>query len=205
MANNSKDYLINDGIRLTGNVRVVDGSEQLGIITVAKAKQIAYDKGLDLVLMSPNSDPPVCRIMDYGKFCYEREKKEKEAKRKQQVVETKEVQLSYLIDNHDFETKAKRAVGFLTDGNKVKVVLRFKGRQIAHQNLGRELLTRFEEYCSAVGTVDKRPTLDGRQMTMMINPVKQKPEKAAKAEKAEKPEEPERPETETASAAEENE
>lgn len=202
MANNSKDYPINDGIRLSGNVRVVDGSEQLGIISVAKAKQIAYDKGLDLVLMSPNSDPPVCRIMDYGKFCYEREKKEKEAKRKQQVVEIKEVQLSYLIDNHDFETKAKRAVGFLSDGNKVKVVLRFKGRQIAHQNLGRELLARFEEYCSGVGAVDKRPTLDGRQMTMMINPVRQKPEKAEKADKTEQQTSNDAP---AAESAEENE
>ncbi len=181
MATNSKDHLINDMIRLSGNVRVVDGSEQLGIIPVAKAKELAYDRGLDLVLMSPNSDPPVCRIMDYGKFCYEREKKEKEAKRKQQVVEIKEVQLSCKIDTHDFETKAKRALGFLSDGNKVKVVLRFRGREMAHQQIGRDVLTRFEEYCRELGTVDKRPVLEGRQMTMMINPVKQKAEKPEKA------------------------
>ena len=197
MANNSKDHLINDAIRISGDVRVVDGSEQLGIIPVAKAKEIAYDKGLDLVLMSPNSDPPVCRIMDYGKFCYEREKKEKEAKRRQQVVEIKEVQLSCKIDTHDFETKAKRAVGFLNDGNKVKVVLRFRGREMAHQQIGRDVLTRFEDYCREFGTVDKRPVLEGRQMTMMINPVKQKTEKAEAAAKSEKKEK-------TAEAAPEN-
>lgn len=185
MANNSKDYQVNDNIRLTGNVRVIDGDEQLGIMSVAKAKDIAYDKGLDLVVISPNSDPPVCRIMDFGKYCYEREKKEKEAKRKQQVIEIKEVQLSCKIDTHDFETKARRALGFLKDGNKVKVVLRFKGREMAHQNIGRDVLLRFEEYCKELGTVDKRPTLEGRQMTMMINPIKQKPEKAEKKPKRE--------------------
>lgn len=185
MANNSKDYQVNDNIRITGNVRVIDGDEQLGIITVAKAKEIAYDKGLDLVVMSPNSEPPVCRIMDFGKYCYEREKKEKEAKRKQQTIEIKEVQLSCKIDTHDFETKARRALSFLADGNKVKVVLRFRGREMAHQNIGRDVLMRFEEFCKELGTVDKRPTLEGRQMTMMINPVKQKSEKADKKSKQE--------------------
>ncbi len=184
MANNSKDYQINDAIRVAGSVRVVNGSEQLGIMSLARAKEIAYEQGLDLVLMSPNSDPPVCRIMDYGKFCYEREKKEKEAKRKQQVIEIKEVQLSCKIDTHDFETKAKRAVGFLSEGNKVKVVLRFRGREMAHQNIGRDVLARFEEYCREYGTVDKRPVLEGRQMTMMINPVKQKADKSEKKESA---------------------
>ena len=190
MANNSKDYQINDAIRISGVVRVVDGGEQLGIISVAKAKEIAYDKGLDLVLMSPNSDPPVCRIMDYGKFCYEREKKEKEAKRKQQTVEIKEVQLSCRIDTHDFETMSKRAIGFLSGGNKVKVVLRFKGREMAHQQIGRDVLARFEDCCREYGSVDKRPTLEGRQMTMMINPIKQKadkPEKQAADDAAETP------------------
>lgn len=197
MANNSKDYQVNDSIRITGNVRVVDGDEQLGIISVAQAKEIAYDKGLDLVVISPNSEPPVCRIMDFGKYCYEREKKEKEAKRKQQVVEIKEVQLSCKIDTHDFETTARRALGFLSDGNKVKVVLRFKGREMAHQNIGRDVLLRFEEYCKELGVVDKRPTLDGRQMIMMINPVKQKSEKGDKKPKREaKP-------AETAEASEE--
>ncbi len=183
MANNSKDYQINDAIRVSGNVRVVNGSEQLGIIPLQRAKEIAYEQGMDLVLMSPNSDPPVCRIMDYGKFCYEREKKEKEAKRKQQIVEIKEVQLSCKIDTHDFETKAKRAVGFLSDGNKVKVVLRFRGREMAHQQIGRDVLQRFEDYCRESGTVDKRPVLEGRQMTMMINPIKQKADKPEKKEK----------------------
>ena len=104
-----------------------------------RAKEIAYDKGLDLVLIAPNSDPPVCRIMDYGKYRYERDKKEKESKRKQQTVEIKEVQLSFKIDTHDFETKARRAIGFLSDGNKVRVVLRFRGREMVHQQIGRDL------------------------------------------------------------------
>ncbi|MCD7788304.1 MAG: translation initiation factor IF-3 [Firmicutes bacterium] len=174
MANNnsSKDYQINDAIRVSGSVRVIGENEQLGIMSLSSAKNLAYSSGLDLVLMSPNANPPVCKIMDYGKFCYERDKKEKEAKKHQQVTEIKEVQLSCKIDNHDFETKANRAVKLLSEGNKVRVVLRFKGRELAHQKLGRDLLDRFEEFCREYGAAEKRAVLDGPPMILQINPIK---------------------------------
>ena len=136
------------------------------------ALRMAYDRGLDLVLMSAQSQPPVCRIMDYGKFRFEREKKEKEAKKKQTTIELKEVQLSCRIEQHDFDTKVKHALRFLGDGNKVKVVLRFRGREMSHQQIGRDLLKQFADACEGAGTVDKQPVLDGRLMTMNLVPVK---------------------------------
>ena len=167
-----KDMLINEDIR-EKEVRVVnDDGEALGVMSSNAALKIAYDKGLDLVLIAPQATPPVCRIMDYGKYCFDREKKEKEARKKQQVVELKEVQLSCRIDVHDFETKARNAVKFLTAGNKVRVVVRFKGREMTHQELGRDVLTRFEEAVSSVGTVEKKPVLDGRILSMVVVPVK---------------------------------
>ena len=140
----------------------------------AKALEIAYDQGLDLVMMSAQAVPPVCKVMDYGKFRFERDKREKEAKKKQQTIELKEIQLSCRIDTHDFETKANHARRFLTDGNKVRVVMKFKGREMSHMNIGREILDKFEEACAEVGTVDKKPVLDGRFMSMVISPVKAK-------------------------------
>ncbi len=164
--------LINEDIR-EKEVRVIgeDGG-MLGVMTSNAALKMAYDRGLDLVLIAPQATPPTCRIMDYGKYRFDREKKEKEAKKKQQVVELKEVQLSCRIDVHDFETKARNAVRFLTAGNKVRVVVRFKGREMAHQELGRDVLARFEAAVAEVGTVDKKPVLDGRNMTMIVVPVK---------------------------------
>lgn len=155
-------------------VRVVgpDG-EQLGIMKLGDALSKAYDKGLDLALFAPQNDPPVCRIMDYGKFKFDRDKKEKEAKKKQQRVDIKEVQLSVLIDTNDFNTKANNAKRFLKNGDKVKVVLRFRGRQMAHQDIGRELLDRFAAACSEFGAPEKAPNLEGRFMTMFILPAKQ--------------------------------
>ena len=163
---------INDEIRAK-EVRLVgaDG-EQLGIFSLESAQKAAYDKGLDLVLMAPQAVPPVCRIMDYGKFRFERDKKEKEARKKQQTVEVKEIQLSARIDTHDFDTKVNHAHRFLAAGNKVKVILKFRGREMSHQELGREILARFEEACKDVGTVDKKPALEGRFMSMMVNPLK---------------------------------
>ena len=149
-----------------------ENNGQLGIMSLNDAKTYAYDRNLDLVLIAPTAQPPVCRAMDYGNYRYELDKKEKEAKKKQQIVEVKEVQLSCRIDTHDFETKANRAIKFLQDGNKVRVSLRFKGREIAHQELGRDMLARFEEAVSEFGTVDKKPALDGRQLIMFIAPVK---------------------------------
>ena len=136
------------------------------------ALQIAYDSDLDLVKISPNAQPPVCKIMNFGKFRFEREKKEKEAKKKQQVVELKEIQLSCRIENHDFETKLKHAHKFLSSGNKVRVVLRFKGREMSHQDLGAEIMERFRVACEELGTVDKKPVLDGRMLSMVISPNK---------------------------------
>ena len=164
--------LINEDIR-EKEVRVIaDDGETLGLMTSNAALKLAYDRGLDLVLIAPQATPPVCRIMDYGKYRFDREKKEKEARKKQQVVELKEVQLSCRIDTHDFETKARNAIRFLTAGNKVRVVVRFKGREMAHQELGREMLTRFEEAVSAAGTVEKKPVLDGRILSMVVVPIK---------------------------------
>ena len=164
--------LINEDIRFP-QVRVIGPEgETLGIMKSQAALEMAYDKGLDLVLMAAQSDPPVCKIMDYGRFRFERDKREKEAKKKQVTVELKEVQLSCRIDVHDFETKARNAIKVLTAGNKVRVVVRFRGREMAHQELGREVLARFEEAVSSVGTVEKKPVLDGRIISMVVVPVK---------------------------------
>ncbi len=140
----------------------------------SKALEQAYDRGFDLVMMSAQATPPVCKIMDYGKYCFERDKREKEAKKKQQTIELKEIQLSCRIDTHDFETKARHAQRFLKDGNKVRVVMRFKGREMSHIDIGREVLEKFEAACAEFGTVDKKPVLDGRFMSMVISPVKAK-------------------------------
>ena len=163
---------INEAIK-EKEIRVIgpDG-EQLGIMSSTEALNRAYDEGYDLVMMAANATPPVCKIMDYGKYRFECEKREKEARKKQQVVEVKEIQLSYRIDTHDFETKVKHAVRFLTGGDKVRVVLRFKGREMSHVAMGSEIMTKFEEACAEYGTADKKPVLDGRLMSMVLAPVK---------------------------------
>ncbi len=164
--------LINDDIRAK-EVRVIgaDG-EQIGILPLADAKELAYDKGLDLVLLSPQAEPPVCRIMDYGKYRFEKEKKQKEAKKKQQIVKVKEIQLSCRIDTHDFETRANHARKFLEGGDKVKVIVRFKGREMAHQDIGRAMLEKFIAACADVGASEKGISLDGRFMSTIIAPSK---------------------------------
>ena len=167
-----KDMLINEEIR-EKEVRLIgEDGEALGMVSSNQALKMAYDRGLDLVLIAPQATPPVCRIMDYGKYRFDREKKEKEARKKQQTIELKEVQLSCRIDTHDFETKARNAVKFLQAGNKVRVVVRFKGREMAHQELGRDVLARFEEAMKPAGVVEKRPVLDGRIMSMIVVPAK---------------------------------
>ena len=165
---------INEEIKFK-EVRVVgvDG-EAVGIMSSDAALKLAYDQGYDLVLMAPQAQPPVCRIMDYGKFRFERDKKEKEAKKKQQTVELKEIQLSCRIDTHDFETKARHAQKFLESGNKVRVVMRFKGREMSHVSIGQEIMKKFQDSCSELGSVDKAPVLDGRIMSMVISPLKLK-------------------------------
>lgn len=169
----TKELQINEEIRAK-EVRIIgDDGEQIGVVATSKALEMAYEKDLDLVLMAPNAEPPVCRIMDYGKYRFERDKKEKEAKKKQTTVEVKEIQLSCRIDTHDFETKVKHAHRFLGDGNKVRVVVKFRGREMSHQDIGKEMLEKFEQACEGLGSVDKRPTLEGRFMSMIVNPVKQ--------------------------------
>lgn len=168
----AKDMLINGEIKAK-EVRLVgaDG-EALGIFSIRDAMNLAYEKDLDLVLMAPTAQPPVCRIMDYGKFCFERNKKEKEARKKQQIVELKEIQLSCRIDTHDFQTKVNHALRFLNAGNKVRVVVKFKGREMTHLDIGRDVLTKFEQAMDGVGQIDKKPVLEGRFMSMLVVPVK---------------------------------
>ncbi len=177
--NNEKEYQINEeihksGIPLSKQVRVIGAEgEQLGTLTLSAALDTAYDKGLDLVLIAPLGDIPVVKIMDYGKFRFDRDKKKKEAKKNQQKVSVKEVQLSCQIDVNDFNVKVNNARRFLKGGDKVKVLVLFKARrQLAHQDVGRDLLEKFTADVADLGTVDKPPVMEGRSMTMLIVPIK---------------------------------
>jgi translation initiation factor IF-3 len=152
-------------IRLIGS----DG-EQLGIIATRDAQRMADDKELDLVMISPNAAPPVCKIMDYGKFKFEKEKREREQRKNQKIVETKEIRMFSAIDTNDFNTKVSKACEFLSEGNKVKVQVRFKKRAIAHPHLGEELLYKFRDACAEVGSADSKPIMEGRALMMLINP-----------------------------------
>jgi len=136
----------------------------------ADAQRLAYEKDLDLVKIAPNATPPVCKIMDYGKFRFEQMKKEKEAKKNQRVVEVKEVRMSPNIDTNDFNVKLKNAQKFLKEGNRVKVTVRFRGREMAHTSIGEVLLKQFGESCAEIATVEKNPKLEGRLMTMFLSP-----------------------------------
>ncbi len=171
--NINKDLPINDEIKVP-ELRVIGANnEQLGIMKLEDAKAYADRNGVDLVLIVPNATPPVCRAIDYGKFCFERDKREKEAKKKQVIVKVKEVQLSCRIEKHDFDTRVNHAKKFLSEGNKVKAVVRFKGREMSHMELGREVIEKFVEACQGFGACEKKPTLDGRFMSVVISPVKQ--------------------------------
>ena len=147
-----------------------DNGEQLGIVATRNAMEMAIEKNLDLVKIAPQAAPPVCRIMDYGKYRYEQAKREKEARKNQKTVEIKEVRMSMNIDTHDFETKVNQAIRFLQGGDKVKVSVRFRGREMAHTELGRGLLDRFRDACAEVGIVDKPAKMEGRSMAMFISP-----------------------------------
>ena len=164
------DHQINEEIR-DKEIRVIGAEgDQLGIMSSADALRLAEEKELDLVKIAPNAVPPVCKIMDYGKFRFEQLKKEKEAKKNQHVVEVKEIRMSPSIDTNDFNTKVKNALKFLKDGNRVKVTVRFRGREMAHTSIGEVLLKQFGEQCAEVATVEKNPKLDGRHMTMFLSP-----------------------------------
>ena len=168
------EHQINEGIR-DKEVRLISNDgEQLGIVAIQKAQEIAVEKGMDLVKIAPQAKPPVCKIMDYGKFRFEQAKREKEARKNQRVVEIKEIRLTPNIDIGDLNTKVKNACRFLKDGDKVKVSVRFRGREVTHSSLGQDLLHRFAELCSECSTVEKQPKLEGRQMLMFLAPAKDK-------------------------------
>ena len=164
------DHQLNEEIR-DKELRIIgsDGA-QLGIMSAAQANALAEEQGMDLVKISPNATPPVCKIMDYSKFCYDQKKREKDAKKNQRVVEVKEIRMSPSIDTNDFNTKVKAAQKFLADGNRVKVSVRFRGREMAHTNLGEKLLVDFAAACTDVASMEKNPKLEGRFMAMFLTP-----------------------------------
>ena len=143
---------------------------QLGVLAIAKALDAAYEAELDLVCISPNAEPPVCKIMDYGKYRFDQAKREKDAKKNQKVMEVKEIRLGLSIDVHDFETKGKHAIKFLQSGNKVKVSIRFRGRELGHPELGLDTMNRFAEFCSEYASVEKAAKMEGRNMLMFLSP-----------------------------------
>ncbi len=166
----NQTHEINDEIR-DSEVRLIgeDGS-QLGIMSAKEALDVAIQQELDLVKIAPNSNPPVCRIMDYGKYKFEQTKREKDAKRNQRIIEVKEIRMSPSIGLNDFNVKLKNAQKFLKDGDRVKVTVRFRGREMAHTNIGEELLKKFADECLELATVDKNAKLEGRFMTMFLSP-----------------------------------
>ena len=168
------DADINEEIRAR-ELRVIGAEqEQLGIISKHEALDLATKANLDLVLIAPTANPPVAKIMDYGKFRFEQQKKVKESKKNQKVITMKEVRLSPTIDAHDFETKLRNAVKFLSKGDKVKASIRFKGRAITHKDIGQRVLERFAEGAKEVSTIESRPRMDGRSMFLVLAPTMEK-------------------------------
>ena len=166
----SVSYQINEEIT-DSEVRMIDeDGTQLGIMSSSDAMKIAVEKELDLVKIAPTSNPPVCKIMDYGKYRYEQAKRVKEVRRHQHVVEVKEIRMSPSIGINDFNTKLKNGQKFLKEGDRLKVTIRFRGREMAHTDIGEKLLMKFAEECSEFGNVDKNPKLDGRHMSMFLTP-----------------------------------
>ncbi|MGH1425067.1 MAG: translation initiation factor IF-3 [Pseudooceanicola sp.] len=163
---------MNEKIR-ANEIRLIGAEgENVGVVTPSRAMEMADQAGLDLVEISPNAEPPVCKIMDFGKYKYETQKRESEARKKQKIIEVKEVKFRPNTDTHDYEVKMRNVVRFLEAGDKVKVTLRFRGREMAHQNLGRELLERVADDIQELGKVENMPRMEGRQMVMMIGPAK---------------------------------
>ena len=163
---------VNERIR-GSEIRLIGAEgENIGIVSPDRALTLAEEAGLDLVEISPNATPPVCKIMDYGKYKYETQKKEAEARKNQKIIEIKEVKFRPNTDTHDYDVKMRSVMKFLENGDKVKVTLRFRGREMAHQDLGRQLLERVAADITDLGKVENMPRLEGRQMVMMIGPVK---------------------------------
>ena len=171
-------HQINEDIR-DKEVRLISSDgQQLGIMSSRDALAVAAKAGLDLVKISPKATPPVCKVMDYGKYRFEQSKREKEAKKNQHVVEIKEIRMSPSIDVGDLNTKLRNADKFLDAGNRVKVTVRFRGREMAHTNIGEELLKKFAESCAEIASLDRKPKLEGRHMTILLSPkVSKEPKK----------------------------
>lgn len=176
IANKKDDMMINDQIKAREVLVIGPNGEQVGIKSIEDARTLANYASLDLVLISPNANPPVCKVMDYNKYRYERQKKAKEALKKQKanMSELKEFRLSPVIDIGDFETKLRNATKYLQKGDRIKLTIRFKGRQMAHTELGKEVLLRFADKVKDYAEVGEMPKLDGRTMTMMLLPKKEK-------------------------------
>ena len=159
---------INEQIRAK-EVQVIDDlGEKKGVMNINDALDLAFDKKLDLVLVAPNTEPPVCKIMNYGKYKFEQAKKEKEARKKQKVLETKEIRVTPNIEQHDFEFKSKNARKFLEDGNKVKITVKFRGRELNYVKLGEEALNKFVEDLSDIASLEKKPLLEGKNMFIIL-------------------------------------
>jgi translation initiation factor IF-3 len=170
----SKDLLVNEGIRAR-EVRLIDmEGNQLGIKSLADALRLASEANLDLVNVAPNAKPPVCRIMDYGKFKFEQQKRDKEARKKQKVISIKEVRFSPTIEEHDYNTKMRNVVKFLKQGDKVKCSIRFRGRAITHSEIGLQVLQKLAQDVKEFGEVEQRPKMEGRSMLMVIAPIQEK-------------------------------
>lgn len=176
IAKNNDNMLINDQIKCPQVLVIGPNGEQVGVKPIGDALTLASYAALDLVLISPNANPPVCKVMDYNKFRYEKQKKAKEAMKKQRasMSELKEYRLSPVIDVGDFETKLRNASKYLEKGDRIKLTVRFKGRQMAHTELGKEVLDRFAERVNEIADVEQKPKLEGRQMTMLLVPKKDK-------------------------------
>ncbi len=161
---------VNEEITLP-KVRLVDQrGNMVGVVSRNEALTMALEAGLDLVEVSPNADPPVCKILDYGKFKYEDQKKKNEAKKKQKIIEVKEIKLRPGIDDHDYQVKMRSMIKFFEEGDKVKVTMRFRGREMAHQELGMEVLNRVRDDLEEIAKVEQIPRMEGRQMTMVLSP-----------------------------------
>ncbi len=173
MVISKEELMINEEIR-DKEVRLIDSDgNMLGIISSKEAQKLASSKNLDLVKIAPQAVPPVCRIMDYGKYMFELAKKEKEARKNQKVISIKEVRVSASIEDHDFNFKVKNAFKFLKDGDKVKVSVKFRGREMNYTSLGEEVLGKFAEAVEEVATVERKPKLEGKSMIMILNPKQQ--------------------------------
>jgi len=170
LAISKQELQINEEIRDKELLVIDSDGTKLGIISAREAQRIAYDKELDLVKISPMATPPVCKIMDYGKHCFEQQKRDKEARKNQKIVSIKEIRMFSSIDTNDFNTKVTQAVKFLEAGDKLKVSVRFRKRAIAHPELGGELLEKFKDAVSAVGAIDKPAKMEGRSYVMFVSP-----------------------------------